>query len=71
MKMIWIRFLNRLGLRKDTLTCIRQEFTYVWPSDLGKKTPGKCSNCESPIFFEKQNGVFKNKICDGCAYPRL
>ena len=65
----WYRFLNRLGIRKDRLTCVRQANTWCWPPHLGKQTPGFCSQCAAPIFFEDKNWFFKNKVCHICSDP--
>ena len=65
MGMRWIRFLNRIGWRNDPIICIRVEETWRWSSHLGERTEGKCSECDEPIYFEKQNGVFR-KICSRC-----
>lgn len=63
--MWWVRLLNRLGLRRDTMVCMRQEETWRWPPWLGAKTAGKCDQCSADIFFEKQNEPFR-KICTHC-----
>jgi hypothetical protein len=63
--MWWIRLLNRLGIRSDQMLCMRQEDTWRWSSHLGKQTEGKCSKCDAPIYFEKQNQPF-NKVCNRC-----
>jgi predicted amidophosphoribosyltransferase len=44
---------------------MRQEDTWRWSSHLGKQTEGKCSKCDAPIYFEKQNQPF-NKVCNRC-----
>lgn len=69
--MWWTRLLNRFGFRKDSLICMRQENTWRWSSHLGKKTEGKCCKCDASIYFEKQNSVFVNKICDVCIRSRI
>lgn len=51
------------------LICMRQEDTWRWEDNLGKKTPGVCGICKSPIFFEIQNAPIKNKICNRCFQP--
>lgn len=51
------------------LVCMRQEDTWRWGSNLGEKTPGVCTTCNAPIFFEVQNGWIENKICNRCAQP--
>ena len=61
----WRIFMNWLGLRKDTLLCMRQEDTWRWPDHLGEKTEGICERCKAPIYFEKQNKCFY-KICQKC-----
>lgn len=63
--MWWLRFLNRIGWRKDTMTCIRQEDTWRWGSHLGAKTEGICAECNAPIYFEIQNKPFR-KVCNRC-----
>jgi len=63
--MWYLRLLNRLGIRKDSMTCIRQDETWCWPDHLGEQTAGLCSKCNSPIYFEKQNWVFY-KVCTRC-----
>ena len=68
MKMWWFKLLNRLGFRKDPLICIRQVDAFLWPSNLGKQTPGLCCKCAAPIFFEDKNWFFKHKICHVCSY---
>jgi hypothetical protein len=68
--MFWIRLLNWLKIREDTLICIRQEDTYCWPSHLGKQTEGVCSQCNQKIYFEKQNKSFK-KVCNHCAWEKI
>jgi hypothetical protein len=55
-----------MNAEKDTLVCIRQEDTFCWPDYLGKKTEGKCEECEAAIYFEEQNEVFRKKICNRC-----
>lgn len=63
---MWLRrLLNRLRIRKDTMICMRQEDTWCWPSHLGRRTNGECERCHAPIYFEKQNEVFR-KICNRC-----
>jgi len=57
--------MNRLGLRKDILFCMRQEDTWNWPSHLGEKTAGKCSRCEAAVYYEKHNEPFV-KVCHVC-----
>lgn len=64
--MKYVRLMNCLGWRKDTLVCMRQESTYFWGSHLGKKTAGVCSGCGEPIYFEIQNRSFYYKICNRC-----
>ena len=70
-KMWYRRLINkfrlRFGLKRDTLFCMRQANTYVWPSHLGAMTPGTCEKCQSSIYFEKQNWPF-HKICHVCAF---
>lgn len=63
--MWFIRLLNRLGLRKDNIACIRQVDTWHWPNHLGKRTEGKCANCDAPIYYEQQNEPFR-KVCQHC-----
>jgi hypothetical protein len=63
--MWWYRLLNRLGLRKDTILCMRQANTWQWPPHLGEKTAGNCDACNAPIYYEKQNAPFR-KICHVC-----
>lgn len=65
-----IRLMNRLGLRKDVVVCMRKESTYVWGSDLGPRTEGKCVRCGETICFERQNGVFQ-KVCHVCSPPYM
>lgn len=65
LKMWWRRLLNRLGFRSDEMVCIRQEDAWRWSSHLGERTEGKCTKCETPIYFEKQNKPFR-KICNRC-----
>lgn len=68
--MWWLRLLNRLKLRRDKLTCMRQSDTWRWSSHLGKKTAGVCSLCSEPVFFEKQNKPFV-KVCNRCSPPQI
>lgn len=63
--MWFYRLLNRLGLRKDTIVCIRQADAYFWPKYLGNRTDGKCEQCKTPIYYEEQNKPFR-KICHAC-----
>jgi predicted amidophosphoribosyltransferase len=49
------------------LICMCQEDTWRWPSNLGTRTEGVCSECGRPIYFEKQNADFSVKICNRCA----
>ncbi len=64
---MWLlKLLNRLGIRRDKLICMRQENTYFWSANLGERTPGFCCECNAPIYFEKQNWVFKRKMCHVC-----
>jgi len=65
----WVRAYRHY--RNATLICMRQENTYIWGPELGPMTPGRCCECQSPIYFERQNGFIKRKICHVCAYdPR-
>ena len=67
MKATWLqRFLNRIGWRKDTLVCMRQDETWCWPAHLGQRIAGECEQCTAPIYYEKQNKPFR-KICHRCA----
>jgi len=65
----WIRWhvirwqLRRAGV---TLTCMRVVDTWRWSDHLGKKTEGTCSRCNAPIYFEEQNAIFPDKICNKC-----
>ena len=68
MRWAWRRFMNCLGLRRDTLLCMRQEDTWQWPDHLGKRTEGLCKKCNALIYFEKQNWPFY-KICNRCGMP--
>lgn len=61
----WVRLLNRLGLRRDTLVCIRREDTWRWTKNLGAKTEGECGVCGGPIYYERQNSPFR-KVCNRC-----
>jgi hypothetical protein len=68
MRTTWfIRLLNRVGLRHDTLICMCQADTWCWTERLGKMTEGKCDKCGIPIYYEIQNKPFR-KICNRCAY---
>jgi hypothetical protein len=67
----WIRFLNRIGWRKDTLVCISKADTWRWSSHLGKQTEGKCSKCNAALYYEKQNEFFGNKVCNRCNGQRI
>jgi hypothetical protein len=50
-----------------TLICMRQADTWCWPPHLGKKTEGTCEQCNSPIYFEEQNGNLPlRKVCNVC-----
>lgn len=64
--MWWIRFLNWIGWRKDSLTCISQQDTFRWSAHLGKQTKGTCDQCGTTIYYEEQNGWFPRKICNRC-----
>lgn len=67
--MMWIlRILNRVGLRRDVLACMRQSDTWCWPRGLGKMTPGICDKCGHAVYFERQNRVFAFKICNRCKF---
>lgn len=44
---------------------MRQSQTWQWPLHLGERTAGVCAECDEPIYFEKQNRVFR-KICNEC-----
>lgn len=50
---------------RATVFCMRQENTWRWSDHLGAKTEGKCSQCEAPVFFEKQNEPYV-KVCHVC-----
>ena len=63
----WFKDMERGGDKK-TLICICQEDTFRWPSHLGEKIEGVCGKCGRPIYYEKQNGRFANKICNRCAF---
>lgn len=65
--MWWVRLLNWIGYRKDTIACMKQSQTWQWPLHLGEQTAGVCAECDEPIYFEKQNRVF-HKICNECAF---
>jgi len=66
---MWLRrFLNRIGLRKDTMVCIYKDDAYCWPDHLGERMEGKCAECDGPLYFEKQNAPF-HKICSRCCVP--
>jgi hypothetical protein len=65
----WARLLNRVGWRKDTIVCMHQDDTWCWPEHLGAQTKGACSQCGGPIYFEKQNSVFR-KVCNRCVVQR-
>ena len=62
LKLWWLRVLNRLNIRKDTMTCMRVDETWNWPDNLGKRTLGECSECHEPIYFEKQNKRYDDFI---------
>lgn len=62
----YLRLLNKLGIRNDVLVCIRQDETWCWPDHLGERTSGQCVRCGAPIYYEKQNEVFQQKICHRC-----
>jgi RNA polymerase-binding transcription factor DksA len=65
--MKWVRKLLGIKEPERTLVCVSQSQTWQWPSHLGEKTPGHCSECGEPIFYEKQNEHFVRKICNRCA----
>jgi hypothetical protein len=67
---LWLGLLGRARYRKSqgTLICMRQADTWRWSKDLGEITPGVCERCGAPIFFEKQNGYIRHKICHVCGY---
>lgn len=64
------RLLNLLRIKNDNLICIRQANTYVWGPELGEITPGRCTECNEPIFYEKQNWVIRNKTCHICHFSK-
>lgn len=64
---MWNFFKNLFFPQQKTLICMRQENTWVWGSNLGKKTPGVCDECGAPIFFEEQNKIYSKKMCHVCA----
>lgn len=65
---MWLwRFWAWLRRKEINLICIRQADTWTWGFNLGPMTPGNCCKCGEPIYYEKQNGWIKNKICHVCA----
>lgn len=70
MPLFLLRWLNRLGFRRDLLIFMHPDDCYLWGDHLGPKTPGNCSRCGGPVVFEKQNAPFV-KVCNRCAFPSL
>lgn len=67
MRMLITRWLHWLGLRNDILFCMHKDDVWTWGDKLGEATEGKCMKCGECIVYERQNYVFKRKVCSRCA----